>query len=813
MYIHNKSSHNHMKLLHIKLKKEIKKGIIILSSIFVICFSLYISNPSKITINDQKQSNNDPINFKTPKISSHLPNSKPLLVYQHSTISSTQFPLSLPTDISFTLVEGWTSKNVTITYDGVSHHKDWVINGTFDTGETPWFFNTSDGASIVNDGWQSGYVGTKLETFKSLPKGSFGYFTENFTIPEALASNTIVTLSMNYMYQITGPGIPTDNISAYISIRIGDIKKNASTPFINLVEDNWTPMSLTYDLTANGQQLPNNVTLQAGVFVDNATTTGNKEQFLFIDDIKFNVWTNPNLPNLLIANDTEFSLNYSYQNTTYGKGYAFIDTERSKSETSDIIFTISKNASYIEEFEIYNITITSEAVKTFNSTIHGQEGSLYINDMNIDWQTECSFSIPFGYLDNWAELVKPSDWNATSILDGFGVETKGSCTGTSLGSEKIIIPNGVLSSGLWSLEFSSWNYIIKAGIVVWNGTSYNAESSVNFGDLFQINATLNNTIPFANTQVNCTLEYPNGTIFWQNIKTLTSHNINFGDFLVGKNMSVGNYQTTLIWTNNQTKSDRDKVGFLQFGFDVWHQTNLTAVNPYEMKVSGEPYLMKVEFNDYNINQPIDFATITFNSTYGATGTMAYLGSGIYGFDVDLSGLSEGKYYFSFNASKNFYENQSVRNFIELDIITQPLALEVPQRVINADANSYAICQVNITGVISGTLITGGVNITTDWDKDYTYIDHLNGTVTLNFSTDHLPLEGIIETYSVTVYASKFNYGSTSGFISITIHPIPTAVNVNTSIVEVKLRESFSLQVNYTVEESSELISKLKNPAN
>jgi hypothetical protein len=425
-----------MKLPHIKLKKEIKKGIIILSSIFVIWFSLYISIPSKITINDQKQSNNDPMNFKTPNISSHLPNSKPLLVYQHSTISNTYFPLSLPTDISFTLVEGWTSNNVTITYNGVAHHKDWAVNGTFDSGVVPWEFESSDILAIYNTTWQKGdaeIIVAKNEV--NLPKGSFGYYEENITIPDKLASNTIASLSMDYKYALAAGGTDLANVSAFISIIIGGVEKNASVRFTNLVKNqaSWTKMNINYDLTEENQQIPENVSIRAGAYVDELIpTTGSKIHNLTIDNIQFSLWTSPNLPNLLIANDTEFSLNYTYQNSTYGKGFAFIDVERSKGETGDVIFTISKNSTYTEEFEIYNITITSEAVKMFNSTIDGQEGSLYSGNNDIDWETECSFSIPFGYLDNWAEIVKPNDWETNSIVDGFGVETKGSCTGSRM---------------------------------------------------------------------------------------------------------------------------------------------------------------------------------------------------------------------------------------------------------------------------------------------------------------------------------------------------------------------------------------------
>ena len=50
----------------------------------------------------------------------------------------------------------------------------------------------------------------------------------------------------------------------------------------------------------------------------------------------------PNQMNLVNAYDLEFPSNYSYTNTTFGKGYSYIDTERTYSETEDITFTISK---------------------------------------------------------------------------------------------------------------------------------------------------------------------------------------------------------------------------------------------------------------------------------------------------------------------------------------------------------------------------------------------------------------------------------------------------------------------------------------
>ncbi|NVM35233.1 MAG: hypothetical protein HWN81_06535 [Candidatus Lokiarchaeota archaeon] len=775
----------------------------ILVLIFSISVVLSCLNPNNSSIfhdrfNEEEQINDDSNDFKNLKINSNGPNARPLLVYQHATISNTFLPLSLPTNVSFTLSENWISKNVTIYYNGVSHQKDWVINGTFDAGVAPWKFFSSDLTTIYSKPWQPEYVEIEIQKNRPVSIGDYGYYEENFTIPENLGANTIATLSMNYKHTLeVGVAISNENISAFISIDVGGVQQNISLPFIDLVKNYWTEMSVTYDLSDISQQFPNNVTVRAGVYVHNNTFTSAKKHYLFLDDIQFQVWTSPNQRNLLVAKDVEFNTEYPYQNITFGKGKTFIDIERNRTVTSDVRFKISKNSTITEEFVVYNITIISEAVKVFNSTIGGQVGSLYLTQAGITWETVCSISIPYGYYNNWVEIKKPIDWNVTSVLNGYGVEKKSSCFGTEYGSDSLIIPEGQLSNGFWTVQASGQNYITKGSIFVWNGTSYNEQYRLSYGDTFRINATLNDTISLTNTQINCTIEYPNGTIFKELQKEPLSFNVDLGDFTVGDNMSVGTYQVRVIWTNNQSFLSRDKVGFSEFSFNVWHHTNLTAINSYVERVSGYPLLIRIKYMDSDFNKYIDFATVTYNSTFGTSGTMVYTGSGIYVIDVDSSELEIGDYYFSFNASKSYYENQSIRNLIHLKIINQPIALEVPHTVINAMANDYAICQVNVTGAISGILLPGKANITTDWINPYSVSDISTGIYQLNFSTYHIPSQGIIEVFTITIFVNLTNYGSTSGFVSLQVQPIATEVSLNQTFVNTLFNESFYLKVNYT----------------
>ncbi|MBA7548211.1 hypothetical protein ES705_40658 [subsurface metagenome] len=122
------------------------------------------------------------------------------------------------------------------------------------------------------------------------------------------------------------------------------------------------------------------------------------------------------------------------------------------------------------------------------------------------------------------------------------------------------------------------------------------------------------------------------------------------------------------------------------------------------------------------------------------------------------------------------------------------------------ANSYAICQVNVTGAISGALIPGDANITTDWGNPYQVTNDTFGTFTLNFSTIDIPTQGVFESFTITVFANKTDYGATTGFITLIVNPIQTIADANKSIVNAYLNEVIDLKVNYTIEDSNELIS-------
>ncbi|MFX0104963.1 MAG: hypothetical protein ACFE75_05690 [Candidatus Hodarchaeota archaeon] len=768
--------------------------------IFIISLSLssiLFCNPFIWKLNQNQNTDHN-----SPELALDVPNGKPLVIHQYANISNDYIQRSLPVNVSFTLIQGWTSKNITINYEGVSQKKDWVYNGDFYTNSTGWTYEEIDTNGRTDPNvyvdWEGNPPGCRQIRVSqgTYVEGDMAYYTQDFYIPESFASKT-ASLSLDYKYG--GNALYPTNGSVYMAIIVNGYEKNKTLNFKDIAIDEWSNLKMLYNPISYGQVLPGNVTVRVGMSISADCSKGGGGSYFYVDNVKFEPWTQPNKEGLLRAFDLELNQNFTYNNITYGRGYSFIDFERTRAPTDEVIFSIYKNATNMLDFSIDSIIIHSQAVKIFNSSISGIDGTLYVKGEEIEWFFELPITIPFGYIC-WVKIEKPNDWEFTSILDGFAVEQKENCLGTNIGSDFLIIPNSFLSPGLWQLSAFSKNYVVNADVLVWEDIQFINKTIMNFNDKFQIEVTLNNSINLVDTIINVTIFYPNNSIYLQSLMEPMSYNVKFGNYSVGKNMSVGEYQVEITWTNNQIDHERDQVGFTELNFIIWHYTNLTAIQEYFEVVAGDPLLIKVKFLDYDFNQTIDFASITYNTSFGMSGIMTYQGLGQYFVDLDTSALSLGDYYVSVNATKTYYESQSIKDIIHIKIIAQSLVLEVLNNPINAIANDYATCRLNVLGAITGTLITA-VNLSTDWENSYTVIDHNNGTYTLNFSTWDLPTNGIIETFTISIFANKSNYGMTTGFVVITIYPIQTIGSVNRSIVNADINEIVDIKVNYTVESS------------
>ncbi len=308
------------------------------------------------------------------------------------------------------------------------------------------------------------------------------------------------------------------------------------------------------------------------------------------DNFKYEVHTKTNELGIVKTFDNQFSQNWTYYNTSYGEGYSFIDTERTSDSDNKVDFTVYNNRSGLLGFFIEEITIAAYATKTFNSTVSNTLGSVYTVGENISWQVEFTVDIPFHY-NCWIQVDKPNDWSFNEIYYET-IDKTGLCSGIEYGSVNLIIPNNVLEEGDWRINAISSNYMNNFTLEYWNQSTFNDTSQLTFENLFRFKATLNNSISLPNTQINCSIYYPNASLFWNLSRDPTSYDEKFGNFTVGTNMTIGKYTAEIIWVNNQSHLERDKVGFLKLEFDIWHYTNLTAVDSYFELIAGDPLALK-----------------------------------------------------------------------------------------------------------------------------------------------------------------------------------------------------------------------------
>ncbi|MDX1797903.1 MAG: hypothetical protein R3255_04580, partial [Candidatus Lokiarchaeia archaeon] len=412
---------------------------IILAFNFSLIFNYEAVTKNKINI-DQYNNNND--NFNELKLSASGPNAKPLIVHQYANITKTYTDISSGENVSFTLVQDWTSENVTLNYEGISIKKQWITNSEFLNNASGWSYKEIDtnnrfdnyGGAVYAD-----YAGNPVGSLRFQAtsgdyfKGDTAYFYQNISIPHEL-SPKIAMVSMDFNYNGVNK---IANGSMYIGIVMNGIEANKTIHMNDITTSQWTTLNMYYNPVSFGQSLPGEVTVKYGIYVNGDCSRGSGGPVeIFLDNLEFELWSKPNQSELIKVYDVEFLQNSTCHTTTYGEGYSFIEGVRTRSPTDLVVFTLYQNINDVIDFTIDEVTIVSFAEKIMNTTIDGQIGSQYTHGDIIIWDIEFSIFIPIDYI-SWLRIDKPNDFSFTSIKDGYNVEQIGSCIGISLGSTQL----------------------------------------------------------------------------------------------------------------------------------------------------------------------------------------------------------------------------------------------------------------------------------------------------------------------------------------------------------------------------------------
>jgi len=476
----------------------------------------------------------------------------------------------------------------------------------------------------------------------------------------------------------------------------------------------------------------------------------------YADDLSMKIQTveiDSNNDTLKNVDAGAINLNLTVDGTDYqATGTKYTKTFSGLNEAGNKLVTLTANHSFS-----CNLTWTSG---NFNST----ETTTVIYNATapstvVDWNFNFSVNYP---VPNYGETItnynvtiyKPDlSWDMFRALNASDINvTKGIVEGP----QTIFLSNNtdpILTDGLW--KFSCFNPI-QSILFDWNRTviavDYPANAYVH-GETIQINVS---AAGFIDGYVNLSIFNKTGhdvTADWTATEDLPFNNFALFNVTVPASAPTDNYTITAVWSNDIY------VGLNGSNFIVVNDTELLVINENEVngeQIVGNEINLTVYFNDTHSNAPITGANVTFqlyNETDHSIVTQAFLDesatAGYYNYTISTSDYVNGSYQLLINASKDWYNNQSITRNFTLVYDTQianitpgvtniigffpdNLTISVnysthnPGEIENAIVN-FTTNQTTVEGVLNGSLIwdpsSKTYNVTlnsTDFDVNYVY---------------------------------------------------------------------------------------------
>ncbi|TFG25621.1 MAG: hypothetical protein EU533_00895 [Promethearchaeota archaeon] len=725
---------------------------------------------------------------------------------------------------SIVVPNSWNVNEISANVFNIRDHDEYFLNETFDSGDysNHWTNYTNNNPYVSFDGYNApsganDSIYMRFEESGSSWINKYAYWNYTFDVPREQIPYAYWNVSFKYraLYS-SSDWLPGSSSSHLLGFHVNEAYQEFGISKMDPViiyNNTWQSGSFQFQPEIYNFHLPGTISLIFKLDYKNSGINPTGYFEMYYDNITLTLSTipKPSQINLSVTDETHDDTVLISDGVDYGEGSLnFQNTWNGDIGGKTHYFSFSHNSSG-------NVIISSEQdLKASSSKITttqlGLEGCEYIaeNNSQVEWTTFFTVSQPSAYsTDYYINITKPSNWVITEVIDPYLNNKINDVLGTGYGNSSFEIPNSIITNGLWKIVAESSNYVNKVDIYKKNNQEWMENNTFYPLEKFKVNASA--SIDLINnpelTNASLSIFYPNGTIFFEENTTVNSDGtFEFSEITLGqKNATIGTYSVCVKWS--ESIDNMTQIGFYQLNLVIFHHTSLTPVDSYFEQTAGEPLLIKVEFMDDDLNTSIDFADVQYKSSFGTSGMMAYLGTGIYFAVIDTNGLSTGDYYFSINASKHYFENHTTTDLIHLKLTAQPLKLIFTSRLLNSSGNEYTICKLNLEGEISGNPVDGA-NVSTNWINDeYDSISDLgNGTYILNFSTNGLPLEGVTEAFEIEILANKTNYKSVSDYVTLIVHPVATLAKANQTNFFPYINEDFEVKVNYT-EEDGKIISE------
>jgi len=412
-------------------------------------------------------------------------------------------------------------------------------------------------------------------------------------------------------------------------------------------------------------------------------------------------------------------------------------------DTNPIILTVS-TTSPVLNFDL-NTTLYGyhESLSSYNQ-LHDQGVSYeLLENGTIYWEIYHYLYMPPTYEDFEFKIEKPIEWEFISVLDPF-LQTRYFEYG-KMGDDIILInKSNAIFAGWYTLRATSPNYLNISNTKIRTQGQWSQNATFTTGESTQITTQLNynNEIPTDVSNINLTIYYPNGTIFYEESKFPVNGNATFSNIYFGiSNTSGGLYEYTLFWSNGTA------LGGLRSSFIVVHDSYLTILKPDDAKVDnitgatvGDIIPVRIYLRDAENNLYISNSLISYNWTSG-TRYFAEAALGIYEAILDTSDLGGyGLYNIVINSSKLGFINCNLTLMINLGENTNLQRLDSDSKIVihdNSTIRFFYYSEFDEEGIPDAQVL---VNISNP--NYYTIRDLSEGIYSIEFSTEFINNTGV-----------------------------------------------------------------------
>lgn len=614
---------------------------------------------------------------------------------------------------------------------------------------TPWGANTmSSGVKHGVDAMFLGYHGdwANLESFIYYADTYSEMYQDNIQIPRGNLIDAYI--SFDYLLEF---GFDTNNIIMYLEVNGKKIYSKGMLDIATSGKNIWhstgnVPLYLWENLTnvfdyGNFEDQPLNISL--GI-----KNLGSGVQYTGYEDVFGNiVWfDNISLVLTTVANSSQNGINLTINSINLSENNKWGNANVTLNgiwDTDPIILTVNTTSPSLS-FKM-NTTLYGyhETLSSYNQFYDQGVSYEILDNGTIFWELYHYLYMPNTYENFEFKIKKPINWEFVSVLDPF-LQTRYFEDGKN-GDEFVLInKSNAIFAGWYTLRATSPNYLNTSNIKILKQGQWVQNATFTTGESTQITSQLNymNDIPKDVGNIDLTIYYPNGTIFYEESKSPVDGNVTFSQVTFGVfNTSGGIYEYTLFWSNSTA------LGGLRSSFLVVHDSYLTILKPDDARddnttgaTIGDIIPLRVYLRDAENNLPISNALISYNWT---TGTKLFIEAalGIYETLLVTSELGGfGLYNIVINSSKLGFINSNLTLMINLGENTNLQRLESDSKIViheNSTIRFFYYSEFDDEG-IPGAQVS--VNISNP--LFYMVQDLSGGIYSIEFSTEFISNIGI-----------------------------------------------------------------------